>query len=118
MPWGSEVRFDHEVIARRSLGTVGGSRIIVSVCRSMCIDGTHGNRKGTIGRRGDPSKYRAAVSRSAVISGGGHHGDPRANRAFDGFAQRIVTVRLQYGRAERQVDDPDVELLAVVHDPV
>ena len=58
-----------------------------------------------------------AVRRLPVIARRRHHDDAGAHRALHRLAQRIVAVRLQHRRAERQVDDPDVVFRAGARSP-
>ena len=113
-----QIRLHDEVVPRRTTRAVRRQRVVRPHRRAVRVDRPHRNRIRTVRRRRNPAHHGLAVLRPAVIPRRDDDHQPRARRALDGLAQRIVAIRLQHRRAHRQVDDPHVEVVAVRDRPV
>ena len=63
-----------------------------------------------------PGRVLDGVGRVAAVAGGGDDDDAGVPRELDGRVERVVEVGARRVRADRQVDDPDVQLVLVVDD--
>ena len=115
---GGEVGLDDVVDLRGAARAPRGQRVVGVGRSAVGAHGAHGDHVGRVTGRGDAAHHRLAVGRLADVAGRCHDHDAGAHRALHRLVERVVAEALGDGRAERHVDDADVELGAVLDGPV
>ena len=106
-----DVRLQHPVEQRRTARRVRRHHVVRAERRRLRVQRAYRDRVRRIARRVDPADHQLAVLGLPDVPRRGDDDDPVRHRALHRAAQRVVVGRLEHRVAQRQVDDPDVELL-------
>ena len=107
-----------EVKRRGAARAVAGHAVVARIGRAHVAVGAHREHPGRVGRRGHAAVLRLAVVVAPEVTCRGDDHDARLDGAARRQGERIGLVRLEHGRADRQVDHPHAEPAAAGNDEV
>ncbi len=112
-----EVRLGLEVDRRGAARAVGRNDVIGAGHGAVAVGSPDREHPGCVAGCGDAAVLRLAVGRLPEVAGSGDNDDAGVHRVPGGKRQGIGEKGLRDGRADRQIDDPDVVGRAIRYRP-
>ena len=115
VPRRNDVRFHMAGEPCGAARTISRDRVVVPGHGPIRVHRAHRDGRRCISWRGDARVTDLpGFLVDAVVAGGGHDDDARARRRFDGLHERIGFRGFVNRMTERQVDDVDLQAIAVL----